>query len=89
LAIADFTLVDYMRLDTKGAWDICKVLVDTVEKYGGAINNLWHNFGSMRDDHLRFYGKILEYCHRKGAWMTSAEEICKWWNKTSLIQGAP
>ena len=33
----------------------------------------------MVDESLKFYEKILKYCYEKGAWMTSGEEIWKWW----------
>ena len=41
---------------------------------------LWHNT-YMAGDNLMFYEKMLKYCYEKGAWMTSGEEIWKWWNK--------
>jgi len=30
---------------------------------------------------LKFYEQILKYCYEKNAWMTSGDEIWKWWNK--------
>ena len=80
LTIMDCTLFDYMKLDMEGAWEITKLLIDTVEKYNGVITILWHNT-YMLDDKLKFYEKILKYCHEKKAWMTSGEEIWKWWSK--------
>jgi peptidoglycan/xylan/chitin deacetylase (PgdA/CDA1 family) len=76
LTIMDRTLFDYMKLDMKGRWDITKLLIDTVEKNNGVITILWHNT-FMIDENLRFYEKILKYCHEKRAWMTSGEEIEK------------
>lgn len=80
LNIMDGTLFDYMNLDMEGAWEITKLLIDTVEKYNGVITILWHNT-EMVDEKLKLYEKILKYCYEKGAWMTSGEEIEEWWGK--------
>jgi len=80
LTIMDCTLFDYMKLDMDGAWKIINLLIDTVEKYRGVITILWHNT-YMVGDKLRFYEKILKYCYHKNAWMTSGEEIWKYWSR--------
>jgi peptidoglycan/xylan/chitin deacetylase (PgdA/CDA1 family) len=80
LTIMDRTLLDYMRLDFDKAWDVTKMLIDIVEKHNGIITILWHNT-YMVDDKLKFYEQILKYCYEKKAWMTSGEEIWKWWIK--------
>lgn len=80
LNIMDCTLFDYMKLDFDKAWDITKMLIDTVEKYKGVITILWHNT-YMAGDNLMFYEKMLKYCYEKEAWMTSGKEIYEWWNK--------
>ena len=83
LVIMDITLYDaYMRLDSQTAWMLVKYLIDIVERYNGVLTVLWHNT-FMTHDKLKMYTKILEYCSQKNAWMTSGEEICKFWkNKT-------
>jgi peptidoglycan/xylan/chitin deacetylase (PgdA/CDA1 family) len=80
LIVMDNTLFDYMNLDLNGAWKIIKILIDTVEKLNGVITILWHNT-YMNGEKLRLYEKILKYCYEKNAWLTSGEEIWKWWNK--------
>jgi len=80
LTIMDGTLFDYMKLGMEGAWEVTKTLIDIVEKYNGVITILWHN-DYMIDDKLKLYEKILRYCYEKGAWMTSGEEIWRWWRK--------
>ena len=80
LTIMDGTLFDYMKLGMEGAWEVTKTLIDIVEKYNGVITILWHN-DYMIDDKLKLYEKILKYCYEKGAWMTSGEEIWRWWDK--------
>jgi len=64
------------------AWETTKRLIDTVEKYNGVLTLLWHSNDfncAFRDDRIRFYEKILKYCYDKNAWMTSGEEIWRWW----------
>jgi peptidoglycan/xylan/chitin deacetylase (PgdA/CDA1 family) len=80
LTIMDCTLFDYMKLDLNGAWEITKMLIDTVEKHKGIITILWHNT-YMVGEMQKFYEQILMYCYEKNAWMTSGDEIWKWWNK--------
>ncbi|CAD6493231.1 MAG: hypothetical protein LAKADJCE_00472 [Candidatus Argoarchaeum ethanivorans] len=84
LTIMDCTLFDYMKQDMKGAWEVTKLLIDTVERYNGVITILWHNT-YMAGENLKFYEKILKYCYEKGAWMTSGEEICEWWSKGDWV----
>ena len=76
LTIMDATLYNYMKLDIKSAWDITRLLIDTVEKNNGIVTILWHNT-YMIGENLRFYENILKYCYEKGAWMTSGNEIEK------------
>jgi peptidoglycan/xylan/chitin deacetylase (PgdA/CDA1 family) len=81
LTIGDGTLFYYIK-DLSEAWTIVKKLIDTVEKYNGVITLLWHSniFNcAFRDRWVRLYEKILKYCHEKNAWMTSGEEIWRWW----------
>ena len=80
LNIMDTTLFEYMNLDFKGAWDIIKLLVDTVEKNNGVITILWHNT-NMTDSMLDLYDNFLKYCRDKEAWMTCGKEIYDWYKK--------
>ena len=81
LAIMDMTLYDtYMRLDAQSAWMVAKNLIDTAEKYNGVLTILWHNT-YLIEQNLKFYMKILEYCHNKNAWITSGENIYNFWIK--------
>jgi peptidoglycan/xylan/chitin deacetylase (PgdA/CDA1 family) len=86
LTLMDVALFTQMRLDFNQAWDCTKNLIDKVEKLNGVITLLWHNmiFGcSFRKDWLKLYEKTLKYCSEKGAWMTSGEEIYRWWENSS------
>ena len=78
LAVMDTTLYSYMGLDSTKAWEVIKPLIEQVEQLNGVFTLLWHNT-YMLGDKLELYRKILEYCHRKGAWMTDADEVAKWW----------
>jgi peptidoglycan/xylan/chitin deacetylase (PgdA/CDA1 family) len=64
------------------AWERTKNLIDTTASLNGVITLLWHNFVfgcSFRNNWVRLYEKVLNYCSEKGAWMTSGEEIYRWW----------
>jgi peptidoglycan/xylan/chitin deacetylase (PgdA/CDA1 family) len=83
LNIMDSTFDYYMRLNKKNEWQITQQLIDTIEELNGVITVLWHNT-NMSGERLELYERILKYCHQKGAWMTSGEEIIKWWEKNYL-----
>lgn len=81
LVLMDGTMdATYMRLDAQTAWRLTKGLIDTAQKYQGMITILWHNT-YMVGERLKFYEKILDYGNEKDAWMTSAEDIYKFWIK--------
>ncbi len=84
LNVMDLTLFKYMGLSVEEAWEKCKKLIDTVERLNGVITIIWHN-NSFDDIYRkgwgRLYERLLDYCHKKNAWMTSAENITKWVNK--------
>jgi peptidoglycan/xylan/chitin deacetylase (PgdA/CDA1 family) len=71
---------DYMRLDSDGAWDIACRLINAVEACHGVITLLWHN-SSLIGEQKAFYEKLLDYCAKKNAWMTSGEEIASWFSR--------
>jgi len=78
LAIMDTTLFDsYMKMDMSTAWKITVQLINTVCKYNGVINILWHN-NSFAGEKLTFYEKILEYCFKKNAWLCCGDHIYKY-----------
>lgn len=86
LIIMDTTLFTQMHLDFNQAWECTKTLIDKVEKLNGVITLLWHNlvFGcSFRKAWVKLYQKTLEYCSEKDAWITSGEEIYRWWENRS------
>ncbi|MGB8656586.1 MAG: polysaccharide deacetylase family protein [Candidatus Zixiibacteriota bacterium] len=85
LTIMDSTLSEYMRLDLESAWEVTKWLIQTVEKRQGVLTILWHNT-SMTDVMFEFYEEILKYCQKRNAWMTSGEEIWRWWSKNDFMQ---
>ena len=83
LAIMDRTLLFYMGLNLEQAWAQTERLFTTVERLHGVITVLWHN-EFMTGTSFQFYQKILKYGHDKGAWMTSGEEIEKWWRRDGM-----
>lgn len=80
LIIMDGTLFEsYMRLSLEVAWQATKRLIDSVEKLNGVITILWHNT-QMYGESLLLYKKILDYCYNKKAWLTSGDEINRWFS---------
>lgn len=71
-------------------WEEFLKILEEVEKHGGVLTLLWHHsvfnkyeFPGWSDA----YEKIIEYCKKKNAWITSAREISNWWRwreKTSF-----
>lgn len=68
------------------AWNYTKKLIDITASLNGVITLLWHNFifgCSFRKDWIRLYEKVLNYSSTRGAWITSGEEIYRWWEDRS------
>ena len=91
LIIMDGTLKNYMGLNVVESWNLCKILIDTVKDFGGVITILWHN--TYFDDVYhkgwgKLYEKILGFCYEEGAWITSGEEITKWWSNKNIINNS-
>ena len=81
LVVMDGALFD-VATSFDDAWKHTKYLINTVEECNGVITFLWHN--SVFDWPFRtswkiLYENILKYCYEKNAWMTSGEEIYRWW----------
>lgn len=80
LAIMDGALFDYFHT-FEDALHASMRLIDIAEKYKGVLTLLWHNSmftAPFRKNWVKIYGKLLEYCRAKNAWMTSGEEIYNW-----------
>ena len=83
LAVMDMALFDQNK-SLASAWQVIKQLIDTVEKYNGVLTILWHNyvFGCpFRENWIKIYKKILQYSYENNAWITSGENIFKYWTK--------
>jgi peptidoglycan/xylan/chitin deacetylase (PgdA/CDA1 family) len=84
LNIQDMTFLMYLKFDVKTCWEYIKDLIDKVEKLGGVLTLLWHNWtfclpasygGIFGKEWTNLYKKILQYCKEKNAWITNAKEI--------------
>ena len=78
----DGTLFGNMHLHPSEAWRIVKKLIEVTERNKGVITILWHN--NVFDEIFwgkwaRFYEHILRYLNERNAWMSSAEDIYKFW----------
>jgi peptidoglycan/xylan/chitin deacetylase (PgdA/CDA1 family) len=66
------------------AWQLIKQLLEEVELNQGVLTVLWHNnvFSCpFRENWGALYAKILQYGRERNAWMTSGEELWKWWKE--------
>ncbi|MCE5338456.1 MAG: polysaccharide deacetylase family protein [Methanomicrobiaceae archaeon] len=81
LVIMDGTLFDSVG-SCGGAWEVTKRLIDTVTSCHGVLTLNWHtnNFNCpFRASWSRLYEKTLQYCHNRGAWMDSIQNIVDGW----------
>ena len=91
--IVDISLFSYMKLNAAKSWIIIKKLIDDVEKLGGVLTILWHNWtysypvsyaGLFGKEWTELYEKILSYGSEKNAWMTSGKNICEHFKKSNF-----
>jgi peptidoglycan/xylan/chitin deacetylase (PgdA/CDA1 family) len=77
LAIMDITL--HGRSDR---CEECKRIIDVVERYQGVLTLLWHPpvFNALEyPGDSKIYQDVIELCKQRGAWVTSAGEVARWW----------
>ncbi len=86
LAIMDTPLFKY-REDLS---DKFEKMINTVSEFNGILTLLWHHAVFNEYEFPGWgaaYGKIIELCKNRNAWITSGREISEWWQlryKTSL-----
>ena len=78
--VAYGTLVSSMRLSVARSWEIVTRLVEAVAECSGVLCLLWHN-GEFAEESEQMYLRLLEYCRKRDAWITSIGDICSWWKK--------
>ncbi len=81
LILMDVALLSSMK-DCGKMWETIKELIDIAKKNNGVLTILWHNneFNCpFRKKLFKLYTKILDYSVKKDAWITSGEEIWRWW----------
>jgi peptidoglycan/xylan/chitin deacetylase (PgdA/CDA1 family) len=83
LCIMDMALWDLKSKSGAGdIWGTFDKLMKIAERCGGVLTILWHNnmFNCpFREPLCRLYSKILAEGRERNAWLTSAEEIWRWW----------
>ncbi|NAZ25418.1 MAG: hypothetical protein GU357_06640 [Thermofilum sp.] len=81
LNVMDNTL---FHIGIEKGWEIVKKIIYYTEKYSGVVTILWHNttFDNVFwGNWSKFYNKLLHYLAEKKAWITTAEDIYKYWSK--------
>jgi hypothetical protein len=64
------------------AWSLTKGLIDIVEASRGTLTLNWHTnrlANPSFKSESRLYKRILDYCFERNAWLTSGEELWRWW----------
>lgn len=82
LNVMESAMFDFVK--PHKAWEIIKQLLEKAELNKGVLTVLWHNNNfscPFREHWGTLYEKILEYGRERNAWMTSGEEIWKWWKE--------
>jgi peptidoglycan/xylan/chitin deacetylase (PgdA/CDA1 family) len=80
--VMDGSLFSYMKLDLENAWKEVDRLMKITEKYGGVLTFNWHNYyfdGICWKEYEKLYLKILKEGNKRNAWITSCEDLYKWW----------
>lgn len=85
LTLMDVTLFNYMKLNYKEAFKICKIITDRVEYFNGVLNIIWHN-NSFTGELGNFYNALLKYLLDKNAWLTTCNEIVDWWLENNYLE---
>ena len=89
LCISDVALFSFMKRNALQSWTFIKNLIDITEMFSGVLTILWHNWtfsypasfaGLFGKEWTRLYEKILEYCNKKNAWLTSCEKISEFFS---------
>ncbi len=90
LNIQDWTISFIMKNNPDQAWILIKQLIDTVKRYHGVLNILWHNWtfsyptsiGTMFEkEWTRMYEKILQYATENNAWITDCKNFYEYYQK--------
>jgi peptidoglycan/xylan/chitin deacetylase (PgdA/CDA1 family) len=66
------------------AWELIKKLLEEVEANRGVLTVLWHNYVfncPFREYWSDLYERILQYGNERDAWMTSGEELWRYWKE--------
>ena len=80
LNVMECAMYDYSK--PRDAWKLIQPLLEKAETNQGVLTVLWHNnvFSCPFREHWgELYERILQYGREKNAWMTSGEELWRWW----------
>lgn len=95
VCVIDIALFSYMKINAIKSWEYIKNLIDTVERFGGVVTILWHNWtfsfpvsyaGLFGVEWTKLYEKILIYCTKKNSWITNGYEIYKHYKKQGFLK---
>ena len=68
-----------MCIDSVMAFRYVLLITEEIEKVGGVLTLLWHPNEIVNRESWKLYLKILNYLREKNAWITSLQEVGRWW----------
>lgn len=77
LVIEDIALFRY-----DNPWKECVDIINSIESLGGVLTLLWHHSVFNEREYpgwTEMYQKIIGFCKERNAWITTANELNKWW----------
>jgi len=93
LNIQDWTISMMMKNNPSESWIKIKQLIDTVEKFNGVLNILWHNWtfslptsigAIFTKEWTKLYEKVLNYTSKKNGWITNCKDFYSHYEKNGL-----
>jgi len=74
---------DIVLFRSKDPWKSCLEVIEKVRRCNGVLTLLWHHavFNDLEfPGWASVYKRIIEYSRKKGAWITNALNLARWWN---------
>ena len=76
-------IMDSALLSKENVWEECSEIIDLVANLGGVLTLLWHQrvFNETEfPEWSKIYGRLIALGEERGAWITNAGEIERWWD---------
>lgn len=78
------TVMDNPLMKAENPWKNYQKIVEEVMRHQGVLNIIWHQAKFNKKEfpgYTELYEKIIKDCRKKGAWITTCNEVVKWMNQ--------